>query len=143
MQSAEPWDSPHNKTLLSKIPVVYQSPNGAEDSTKTNYVVPTGMRTMFPGAQGLKIADIRDGTPGTIMLLEVDNDRAIPWTAPMDLPIDPNNPNAGLGGLRSGGFLAALADGSVRMILSDINPAALNSLFDPADGSGRIDQLSH
>ena len=41
----QPWDSPHNRALLPRIPDVYQSPDAADE--KTNYLVPIASYTPF------------------------------------------------------------------------------------------------
>jgi hypothetical protein len=129
----EPWDSEHNKKLLGQMPAVYANTNLA-DRTRTNYLVPVGDDTIFKGDTSTKLADVKDGVSKTIMLLEADADRAVPWTKPDDYQIDPDSVSAGLGGLRAGGFLAAFADGSVRFVASGIDAEVLKRLFKKSDG---------
>jgi len=134
----EPWDSPHNKPLLAQMPKAYACPN-LDDDTRTNYLLPTGPRTVFPADRPMhgNIA-ISDGRSVTIWLVEADADRAVPWTAPEDLPVDAANPNAGLGHLRPRSFMAGMADGSIHRIPNESDSQELMSLFDPADGAGTI-----
>jgi type II secretory pathway pseudopilin PulG len=130
----EPWDSEHNKKLLANMPAVYRNPNLPGD-TKTNYLVPVGEGTMFSGDKPPRIRDITDGTSKTIMLLEVDADRAVPWTKPDDFEVDADDPLAGLGHLRAGGvFAAGFADGSVRFISRDIDAENFLRLIKKGDG---------
>jgi hypothetical protein len=130
----EPWDSEHNKELLSQMPAVYRNPN-LPDDTKTNYLVPVGDDTIFSGDEGARLHDIRDGTSKTIMVLEVDADRAVPWTKPDDYEVDADEPLAGLGHIRAGGiFLAAFADCSVRPIVTDIGAEVVLRLLKKSDG---------
>ena len=130
----EPWDSDHNKTLLDKMPAVYQNPN-LPPSNKTNYLVPVGEDTMFAGDKGTRLRDIKDGTSKTILFVEVDADRAVPWTKPDDYELNEKQPFAGLGKLRAGDvFGAAFADGSVRMIVNDLDPAVFLLLLKKSDG---------
>jgi hypothetical protein len=129
----EPWDSEHNKKLLGQMPAVYANPNLA-DRTRTNYLVPVGDDTIFKGDTSTKLADVKDGVSKTIMLLEADADRAVPWTKPDDYQIDPDSVSAGLGAFRAGGFLAAFADGSVRFVASGIDAEVLKLLFKKSDG---------
>ncbi len=80
----EPWDSDHNKTLLAKMPSVYQGPLG--DSVEQ--VRPIG-ETHYQGfvgpqtALGASFRTITDGTTPT--LLVVESQAAVPWTQPQDL----------------------------------------------------------
>jgi hypothetical protein len=57
---------------------------------------------------------IPDGTATTILLVEADD--RVPWTKPQDLPYAPEQPLPKLGGLYSNDFIAAMADGSVRVV---------------------------
>jgi hypothetical protein len=131
----EPWDSEHNKKLLAKMPTVYRNPN-LPDDTKTNYLVPVGEDTIFSGEEGARLRDIRDGTSKTIMVVEVDADRAVPWTKPDDYEVEAKDPLAGLGHFRAGDiFLAAFADCSVRPISSDVGAEIVLRLLKKADGN--------
>ncbi len=129
----EPWDSEHNRKLISQMPTVYRNPN-LPSSDKTDYLAPTGKGTIFGGPRAPRMADILDGTSNTILVVEADADRAVIWTKPDDLEIDPNNPSAGLGHVRIQGFLAAMADGSVHFIPAAVAADRLRALFTRAGG---------
>ncbi len=129
----EPWDSPHNKPLIAQMPGVYSNANRSPDG-KTNYLVPTGKGTVFDGTDGVKIRDITRGSSNTLLLVEADEDRAVIWTKPDDLEADFDRPLDGLGNFRQGIFLAALCDGSVRTISSNIDPQVLRATFMRAGG---------
>lgn len=73
--------------------------------------------------------EITDGTSNTIMLLEVNDDRAVIWTKPDDFEYDQQDPMRDLVGSWPDGFLATLADGSVRFIRSSIDPTVLKAFF--------------
>ncbi|MCX7423695.1 MAG: DUF1559 domain-containing protein [Planctomycetia bacterium] len=127
----EPWDSEHNKELVQKIPPVYISPSHADlaKDGKTAYLVPTGKSTAFDGKEGLAIRDFTDGLSNTILAVEAHRDSAVIWTKPDDLAVDFKNPLKGLKGAHTGGFFAALCDGSVRFISDNIDLATLKALF--------------
>ena len=132
----EPWDSEHNKKLIPRMPTVYVNPSrDYKGDGTTTYLVPTGDAGLFKDlAKGVKFREVTDGLSKTIAAVEVTEDHAVPWTKPDDLKIDPKRPLAGLKGARVGGFLAALADGSVRMIADDIDPTFLTAMFTPDGG---------
>lgn len=130
----EPWDSENNKKLLAAMPTIYRHPASTAAPGMTNYVTVRGKDTAFPGKDGIKIADITDGTSNTIMAVEACDAKAVPWTKPDDVTYDEKNPVAGLGGLFPGGFNAAFCDGSVRFISSAIDTETLRRLFNRHDG---------
>ncbi len=130
----ERWDSPHNKTLIDKMPPVYRSPaSKLKEPGRTNYVVAAGPGTVFSSREGMKLSDIKDGTSATILTVEVADKQAVIWTKPDDLPYDPKDPAKGLGGLYEGGFNAGACDGAVHFIPLPQPAETLRCLFDPAD----------
>jgi hypothetical protein len=127
----EPWDSPHNKKLIARMPPVFRHPESKAAPGKTVYVVPVGKDTTFPpGPKGIRFpADIPDGTSNTLLIVEVDDADAVIWTKPADLRYDPQNPLKGLRGKKTGSFNAAYADGSVHAIPRTISLPTLRALF--------------
>jgi hypothetical protein len=109
---AEPWDSPHNKKLLARMPRVFAPVRGGGgEAHATLWQVFTGPGTIFEGSRGCRVSDIRDGTSNTVLVVEAS--RAVPWTKPEDLPYDPKGPLPKLGSMFPGQFLFATADGAV------------------------------
>jgi prepilin-type processing-associated H-X9-DG protein len=123
----EPWDSPHNKPLLAKMPKVYECPSlpqaGSENSI---YQVMIGPGTLFEKAEGIATKDVTDGSSNTLMVLE--SKAPIPWTQPSGLALQANKPIEGLGSGHPGGFNALFADGSVRFIKNSTSPTTLEAL---------------
>jgi hypothetical protein len=70
----EPWDSPHNKTLLTPMPYIFAHPKHPEDNEKglTYFRVFTGVHTPFPpgGPMSLQSITAGDGTSNTILVVE-------------------------------------------------------------------------
>jgi len=137
----EPWDSPHNRQLIPQMPEVYRASGSKAPPGKTNYLGIRGQAMAFiapkqnGGApQGSRFADFTDGTSNTIMVVEASDEAAVEWTRPADYEPDASQPLQGLGGLRPGGFQAALTDGSVQFISSQIDPEMLMRLFTKNDG---------
>ena len=132
----EPWDSPHNRTLISQIPVVYQSP-GAEANGLTRFTTLVGEGTPFSLSRGPTLRDFTDGPSKTILVVECGPDRALPWTQPDTLPFDPLQPISSLGTIDPTGFLALFGDGRVELIKPQIEPASLKALLTHAGGEPR------
>lgn len=114
----EPWDSPHNKTLLDKMPDVYKAPlaKGKQymesDLTNTYYQVFVGPGTAFDPKQKVNLQKMAasDGTSNTILIVEAA--KAVPWTKPEDLIFDAAPLWPRLGGIFADGSNAAMCDGN-------------------------------
>ncbi|MBN2476224.1 MAG: DUF1559 domain-containing protein [Pirellulales bacterium] len=130
----EPWDSPHNKQFIQAMPAVYRAPASRAAPGQTNYLTVRGPDTVFPGAEKISMADIRDGSSNTIMVVEAGDVLAVPWTKPDDFTYDKDNPLSGLIGLHHNGFSAAFSDGSVRLLRGGIDIETLNALFTRGGG---------
>jgi hypothetical protein len=137
----EPWDSPHNRPLIARMPNVFRAPGSKAPPGKTNYLGVRGEDTIFTapkdGAKrpvGCLIQEITDGTSNTIMIVEAGDEAAVEWTRPADYELDPEQPLKGLVKLRPGGFLGALADGSVQFVPATIDAEMLRRLFAKSDG---------
>jgi prepilin-type processing-associated H-X9-DG protein len=122
----EPWDSLHNKTLIPKMPKNYACPTSPKTNGLTTYLVPRGAGTIFPGAKGVPIKEITDGTSNTIMVMEVDDGQAKVWTKPEDWEVDPEPK---LPTHHSDGTNISFADGSVRFLKGSISPKLLLKLL--------------
>ncbi|MCU0960631.1 MAG: DUF1559 domain-containing protein [Pirellulaceae bacterium] len=136
----EPWDSPHNKSLLDRMPDIYRidSPSFTPGQTiapgHTTLLAPVGDDTVFGQPQATKLNQILDGTSNTVVLVEVKPEYALPWTKPTDYALDTGDPARGLQLGSDGRFLAALADGSVHALRGDLPAATLLHLFQMSDG---------
>jgi hypothetical protein len=132
----EPWDSPHNKKLIEKMPKVFDSTGDRKLSSagKTTILAPRGDDTMFPGERGVRIAEVLDGTSNTIFVVDADDSRAVPWTKPEDLDYNPKEPARGLS-LRFGdGYLVGFVDGSVHFLPRKLAKETLQGLFTRSGG---------
>jgi prepilin-type processing-associated H-X9-DG protein len=123
----EPWDSPHNRALLSERPPFYRCPNNASlDNTLGNYQVLVGPGSVFELKEGARLADITDGVSNTIMVVETAD--PIPWTKPEELPFGPNELRLPFKTLHKNGFNVLMGDGSVRFLKEDIDPQTFRAL---------------
>ena len=137
----EPWDSEHNKPLIAKMPAAYVKPGRPNDGT-TVFLVPYGKGLAFEGTEGLTIGSFTDGTSKTILAVEVNDDRAVPWTKPDDLEVDLNKPFDGLGEAHAGDiFCAVFADCHTIGISKQCDVDTLKALFTRNGGEPIDDTL--
>ena len=130
----EPWDSDHNKKLIDRMPDVFKLPGSKAAAGKTCVLLPVGDATVVPKGKGLSFRKITDGTSNTILIVDADDEHAVPWTAPDDLKFDAEKPTAGIGGHYGEGFLVVMCDGSVQFIAASTPVETVRALFTPSGG---------
>ncbi len=136
----EPWDSEHNRPLISQMPPIFRSPNSRLSSEgKTTLVFPQHPQAIHAGDRGARLADIRDGTSNTILLVEVDDKHAVTWTKPDDLQLDLQRPAFGWRRTPAGTYTVLLADGSVAELPATTGNPELAALLTRAGGERTID----
>ena len=131
----EPWDGPNNRQLASAGLKLYECPSdGTRGKGQTSYVAVVGPGTAWPGAKSIDLAEIKDGTSNTILIVEVHNS-GISWMEPRDLDVSQMpmtiNPKTGLG-ISSGHprcAQAARADGSVFVIDENTPPETIRAML--------------
>lgn len=134
----EPWDSPHNLTLLDKMPDVYKVPLATgmkytpEQLKNTHYQAFVGANTLFDPAKKLRLDALPDGTTNTFHVVEAA--RAVPWTKPEDLTFDQNPIKPRLGGLFPDGFHALMGDAGVQFFPNSYTEAQLRPFVTFNDG---------
>ena len=123
----EPWNSPHNKALIPKMPEAFKSPTGDLEAGHTSYLAISGPGTVFENGKGKSLREITDGASNTLLLVEADADKAVVWTRPADFTMNPDSPTDGLTATYEGGFQGASCDGGVTFIA--VQGAAAKSKF--------------
>ena len=141
----EAWDSEHNRHLVEMMPKVFRNPASHAQPGMANYLAVCGSGLAFNGAPGREFTDFRDGTSNTILVVEADDDKAVPWTKPDDWQFDSQRPLVGLGRAHPDGFNVLFADGSVRLLPKTIDPTFFHALLTVAGGEsigrqGRLDE---
>ncbi|GIW80321.1 MAG: hypothetical protein KatS3mg105_2128 [Gemmatales bacterium] len=115
----EPWDSPHNKKLLAKMPKVFETPGRKAPPGETYFRVFTGKGAIFDGDKPIALGAIAnaDGTSNTILVVEAAE--SVPWTKPSGLPFGKGEILKLVGRPGEKTILVLFADGSVRSIPRD------------------------
>ena len=134
----EPWDSPHNKQLIPRMPVVMRSPTLPAAPGTTHYVAITGEHTVFPGNKKISFRDVTDGSSKTLLFVRASPTTAFVWSKPEDLKFDPKTPKHGLGGPGTR-VLAAFCDGSVQRLGLDMADETFKALV-TRDGGENVDR---
>jgi len=134
----EPWDSPHNLTLLEKRPGVYDPLRREIDRTMTLAQVFNGPGTAFENRGGEPpktpedASNFPDGTGKTLLVVEAAE--PVAWSRPIDLPYSPVGQISPLGRAfeRGGevlGVVALFADGSTRFLKKSLAESTLRALI--------------
>lgn len=140
------WDEEPNLTLLKYIPDEYVSPERFDE--RTNYQVPIGSGFVFQHRTQTAPSLIEDGIDGTIFLIEVDDEKSVPWTQPRDFEPDYNYRNLsgvrdGLGGLRGDGTFAIWGGGYPTSLANSLRPELLLKAFQIDDGATGLPSMIH
>ncbi|HEX5470617.1 MAG TPA: DUF1559 domain-containing protein, partial [Lacipirellulaceae bacterium] len=134
----EPWDSPHNRALIAKMPPIFADPDPqirrAIGEGKTTYQAPVGADTVFHNKQGTVFREVKDGTSKTILLVEVEPLRAVVWTKPEDWEVDMAHPRRGVERADRKSFVTVFCDGAVHTLPTDIDEKTMRALLNRADG---------
>ncbi|HEY3963041.1 MAG TPA: sigma-70 family RNA polymerase sigma factor [Planctomycetaceae bacterium] len=131
----EPWDSPHNKPLVEKMPAVFAAGSGTlQKAGKTVFLAPVGDGTAFDRREPIKISDITDGTSNTIMIVTVQPQYAVEWTKPAEWELDEKKPLDKLTGKDGEGFRFATCDGAAHNLAKVLSPEQLKAALTRAGG---------
>jgi hypothetical protein len=108
------WDDPANAKAYAAVIEVYQCPAGDLDPGMTTYVAPFGPDWSFATEKPRSLDEVGDET---VLVMEIDPQRAVHWMSPYDfedakaLPFDGDDE-----GVHLGSWIVALSDGQVMSI---------------------------
>lgn len=124
----ESWDSEHNRKLIERMPAVYHNPD-FEANGKTSYLA--AANAAFSPEGGVSLQEPGDNA-AIALVVETNRSRAAVWTSPSDFVFDANDIFAGLGGVRSSGFLVLTAGGETNLVSFSTEVDEVRRLFHPA-----------
>ena len=132
----QPWDSVANTNVHRSMPTEFASPNSADASTnfETNYVLVTGIGTLFPPTGPLSPKNI---DRPTILLVETRNNTN--WCAPGDIDLGRSfkvgtKPTVDVGGMHKTSFTAMTVEEESMRVPLNVPPAVLGALVTPNGG---------
>ncbi|MEY3227358.1 MAG: hypothetical protein RLZZ536_1977 [Planctomycetota bacterium] len=122
----EPWDSPHNKTLIPEMPTAFRTPAVTEPG-KTSLHVFLGPDTICGADETYSFDGVTD--PSKIVLaVSAGPDTAEIWTKPAGLKYDPEDPVRCLGQI--GETVLAAGFGSIIELQRNMDPAELRKAIE-------------
>jgi len=132
---SKPWNDPANaKARETQLPV-FLCPSADGPPDRTPYLAVVGPNACFLPSDSRRLAEIGDEHGSTLMLIEADDEHAVPWMAPVDadeslvLSLGPTTKLH-----HSGGFNACLVDGSVRFLKASLAADVRRALLSIAGG---------
>ncbi len=138
----EPWDSDHNKQLLSEMPHIYALSDGLP-AGHSDVLSPYGPDTIFGGDSSKSFAPISDGIALTAMFFEAAPGHSVPWTKPMDFEFDPEEADAlkRFGKSGSDSFLVVWGDAGVSALPKTSTAEFVASIINPTDKQPTLEEI--
>lgn len=138
----EPWDSTHNRALLSQLPGPYRPvrfPYYHWHNRKTGVMLVVGDTALTPPTGHATPKAAKDGPGMTILAVQRDHpEDAVYWSKPADLTWKKNGDLPRLDPITGFGFLAIMADGRVRVVPGRTPAKVIRALVSPA-GREKLD----
>lgn len=142
----EPWDSPHNKQLISKMPEIFENPALPYEPGMTSYLGVAGKDSAFaPPTEasddgkmlpGVALKQFTDGTANTLLIVDANLDHTVIWTKPDDFdPSKHRDARVALAGTWARDLIMAVqCDGSITYLGQELTPEQIRSTMIRNDG---------
>ncbi len=126
----KPWDDPVNAKAFKTTIGLFHCPETNAPPNTTTFLAVSGANCCFNPTKARRLAEIADGESATLMLIEVSDEHAVPWMAPVDAS---ESLVLNLGSIKDqlhgGGFNACFVDGAVKFMNSTIDTEVLRKLM--------------
>jgi hypothetical protein len=134
-----PWDAPRNRPHAEVRVLPYVSALDPPEFAQTRARVFTGPETMFPpGVPPVKLREVKDGMGSTFLAVEAAE--PVPWPQPRELTFTKGGPLPAFGHPnRQTGFIALVADGSVRFLTKSVTEQSIRSAATASGGEAPPD----
>jgi len=154
----QPWDSPGNYELASRIPSVFRASQNSLYGDESAYFLITGPGTVFPPAPSgsatgtfrpLGPPTIADDPGQTLLIVEASSpaNSYSSWLEPRDLNVTVMqglvgaSPGREIGGINSGGAVVATVDGRSHFLGDQTSPATVMALISASGGEPLPDDV--
>lgn len=125
----EPWDSPHNASLIPLMPAIFALDDEDAKSGKTRFEMPMlEGGTWYGNGKQVEMAQMTDGAANTIALVQAPKKYAVTWTKPQELDLTLDTLTEKIFG-DADSTNAMFFDGSVRKILRSTDPTILKAMI--------------
>ena len=127
---SKPWSDPVNAEAFKTTPQIYRCPSADLPPNYTGYLGVAGENGSFHPTNPRARSEITDGLSNTLMVIEVPQEKAVPWMSPQDadehliLSISEKDTLA-----HTGGYQAAIGDGSVRFLSINLDLSTLRAII--------------
>jgi prepilin-type processing-associated H-X9-DG protein len=135
---SKPWNDPANAKALGTDLPVFRCPVPDGPPNKTTYLAIAGPNGGLHPKEPRRLAEITDSHSGTLIVIEVGEENAVPWMAPVDadetlvMSLGPTTKLHHPGGTNSG-----FVDGSVRFLKSN-TPAKVRRALVSISGNENV-----
>jgi prepilin-type processing-associated H-X9-DG protein len=133
---SKPWSDPANAKALATPITLYRCSTARGPGNLTTYLAIVGDNACLLPTKPRRLAEITDDHNSTLIVIEADDEKSVPWMAPTDadesLVLNLGAPSSTLH--HAGGMNAAFVDGSVRFVKAITKADARRALLSIAGG---------
>ena len=138
---SKPWNDPANAIAYKMVVPVFHCPSATCPEDHATYLAVVAPSGCFRHTEPRQLAEISDGLPETLMVIEVSPEQSVHWMSPVDadealvLGLGPESKLS-----HQGRMNAAFCDGSVKFLHADVPAEARRALISIA-GNDRLSAI--